>query len=93
MRDQSVEVDVIDYIKNPPSRSNLKKCIQLLGVEPAEMLHRRSAAKLGDSPTDENAVLDLLMDHPEAMNRPIAICGQRALIASPAGRVLELCGT
>ena len=36
------------------------------------------------------AVIDLLLDHPELMQRPVVFCDARALIARPAEKVLEL---
>jgi len=35
-------------------------------------------------------VIDLLLDHPELMQRPVVFCDARALIARPAEKVLEL---
>ena len=35
-------------------------------------------------------VINLLLAHPELMERPVVIRGTRAVIARPAGRVLDL---
>ena len=37
-----------------------------------------------------DAVIDLLLEHPKLMQRPIFIVGDRAVIARPSERVLEL---
>jgi arsenate reductase len=35
-------------------------------------------------------VLDLLLEHPELMQRPVVIRGERAVLARPPEKVLEL---
>ena len=37
-----------------------------------------------------SAVIDLLLEHPKLMQRPIFVVGDRAVIARPSDRVLEL---
>jgi len=36
------------------------------------------------------SVIALLLEHPELMQRPVVVAGERAIIARPAERVLEL---
>lgn len=65
----------------------------MLGCEPAEMLHEGSFKKLG-RPIEEidtpDALVNLLVEHPEVMQRPICIRGDRAVIARPAEKVEEI---
>ena len=65
----------------------------MLDVEPQDMLHPGSFNKLGLDISDydqEEALVGLLLAHPEVMNRPIVVCGSRAVIARPSERVEEL---
>ena len=67
----------------------------MLDVEPQDMRHPGSFNKLGLDISDydqEEALVGLLLAHPEAMNRPIVVCGSRAVIARPSDRVEELLG-
>ena len=93
LRDRNVEFDVIEYIKHPLSADELKKYFVMLAVEPSEMLHPGSFAKLGRDIADysnPDALIALLVEHPEVMNRPLVVRGDRAVIARPAERVEEL---
>ena len=65
----------------------------MLDVKLQDMLHPGSFNKLGldiSDYDDEEALISLLMAHPEVMNRPIVVCGSRAVIARPSERVEEL---
>ena len=65
----------------------------MLAVEPKEMLHPGSFAKLGRDIADfsePDALIALLVEHPEVMNRPIVVRGNRAVIARPSERVEEI---
>ena len=93
LRDRNVEFDVIEYIKHPLSADELKQYFVMLAVEPSEMLHPGSFAKLGRDIadySDPDALIALLVEHPEVMNRPLVVRGDRAVIARPAERVEEL---
>lgn len=93
MRDRDVEFDVVKYIETPPSEAQLRGFLQMLDVEPKEMLHPGSFSKLGlevDDYNESEALIGLLLAHPEVMNRPIVVRGMRAVIARPSERVEEL---
>ncbi len=84
---------MIEYIKSPPSEEDYRRMIELLSVEPAEMLHSGSFEKLGRSISqisDNDALVELLLEHPEVMNRPICIRGDQAVIARPSELVEQI---
>ena len=93
MRDRGVEFDVIKYIEDPPTEATLRRFVELLQVPPADMLHPGSFAKLGrdigEIDSDE-ALVALLLEHPEVMNRPVCLLGDKAVIARPAERINEI---
>lgn len=65
----------------------------MLDVEPKGMLHPSSFNKLGldvNAYNESEALIGLLVSHPEVMNRPIVVRGTRAVIARPSERVEEL---
>ena len=52
-----------------------------------------SSPELGLSASDyttRDAVIELLLEHPELMQRPVVFRGERAVIARPSEKVLEL---
>ena len=94
LNERGVEHDVVEYIRTPPDRATLARILALLGGPPGALVRRDSRYKeLGlheaDHATREQ-VIDLLLKHPELMERPVVIAGDRAVIGRPPERVLEL---
>lgn len=62
--------------------------------EPAELVRKDKKFKeLGlnaDAYVTRAAVVDLLLEHPALMQRPVIVRGRRAVIARPSEKVLEL---
>jgi len=89
-----VEHDTVEYLKTPPDRATLEKIIDMLGEPPAEMVRDDNRFKeLGLKREDyrtKKAVVDLLLKHPELMQRPIIIKAGRAVIARPPEKLLPL---
>ncbi|HYV56797.1 MAG TPA: ArsC/Spx/MgsR family protein, partial [Candidatus Nitrosopolaris sp.] len=65
-----------------------------LGGPPGDLVRRDKRFKeLGLREADyvtREQVVALLLEHPELMERPVVVRGQRAVIARPAERVEEL---
>ena len=94
MQERGVEFDVIEYLKSPLSREDFENFLNLLPDEPAELVRKDKKFKeLGlnaDDYTTRDAVVDVLLQHPELMQRPVIIKDQKAVIATPSEKVLEL---
>ena len=88
-----VKAEIIDYLKNPPGREELRALLDKLGMKPAELVRRGEEAfktnYAGRTLSDEQW-LDALLAHPVLIERPIVVRGARAVIGRPVERVLEL---
>lgn len=86
-----VDAEVIQYLKTPPDRGTLEMIVAAL-EDPVEDLVRKDATfgKLGLDAADYTtgpAVVDLLLEHPELMQRPVLVKDGRAIIGRPKDRV------
>lgn len=94
MRDRNVEFDVIEYLKQPLSRETLMQFLDRLPHDPADLVRKdKNFKQLGLSADDyvtRDAVVDLLLEHPVLMQRPVIIRGERAVIARPSDTVNDL---
>ena len=68
--------------------------LKLLGGEPGELVRRDSRfEELGIDDArcaSAEGVVDVLVDHPELLQRPVVVAGDRAVIARPPEKLLEL---
>jgi arsenate reductase len=94
LEQRGVPCDVVEYLKAPPDRATLERFLALLGGPPADLVRKDKRFKeLGLDPADyvtRDQVVDVLLKHPELMERPVVIRGTRAVIARPSERVLEI---
>jgi arsenate reductase (glutaredoxin) len=94
LADRGVDHEVVEYLKAPPDRASLERIVDAIDGPPAALVrHDRRFEELGLSPADyttRNAVIELLLEHPELMQRPVIFRGERAVIARPSDKVLEL---
>jgi arsenate reductase len=94
MTDRGVEFDTIEYLKTPPTRTALERIVAMLEVPVAELVRKdKRFEELKLKPADydsKEAVIGLLLEHPELMQRPIVIRAGRAIIARPAEKLTAL---
>ncbi len=95
LAEREVEVEIVEYLKNPPSRSDLVALIGQSDSAPAEFVRAGDSAftdaglSLPEPPT-AGAVAALLAEHPAVLQRPIAVSAGIAVIGRPPERVLEV---
>ena len=85
---------VVEYLKAPPDRATLERLVAAVDSPPADLVRKDKRFKeLGldaDAYTTPDAVVALLVEHPELLQRPILVRGDRTVIGRPPERVLEL---
>lgn len=92
---QGVDAEIIDYLKTPPSREELRALLKKLGMKPAELVRRGEDVfkeNYAGKTLDDEQWLDALATHPILIERPIIVRGDFAVIGRPPEKVLELFG-
>lgn len=94
MRSRGVEFDTVEYLKRPLDRATLDRIVSMIDAPPAELVRKdRRFKELGlkaEDYTSAEAVVALLLEHPELMQRPIIVRGGKAVIARPPERLEAL---
>jgi arsenate reductase len=94
LHDRGVDADVVEYLKAPPDRAALERILDAIPDPPSALVRDdKRFAELGLDRADyeaREAVIGLLLEHPELMERPVVFRGERAVIARPSEKVLEL---
>jgi arsenate reductase len=95
LEERGVEHEVVRYIEAPPDRATIEKILDAIPDEPRALVRtdddkfKALGIPKADVTTREQ-VIDVLLAHPEVMQRPVVFVGKRAVIARPSEKVLEL---
>jgi arsenate reductase (glutaredoxin) len=95
LADRGVDADLVHYLDDTPSRGEIVRIAGLLGIDdPREMMRTGEPVyrELGLKEAGPQALFDAMAEHPILIERPIVIAGDRAVIARPPERLLELVG-
>lgn len=95
LAEKGVDAEVVKYLDTPPDRAALERIIDAIDDPPAALVRTddKKFKELGLKPsdyTDRDAVIGLLLEHPALMQRPVVFVGERAVIARPSEKVLDL---
>jgi len=88
--DAGVDFDVVLYMSDRPDRAALQSLVERL-EDPVENLVRKDSqfTKLGlnadDYVANPEAVVEVLLQYPRLMQRPVLMRGDRAIIGRPLG--------
>ncbi|MFZ4747349.1 MAG: arsenate reductase (glutaredoxin) [Sphingomonas sp.] len=87
-----VEVEVIEYLKNPPTREQLVELYARAGMTVRQGLrtHSSPAAELGLADASDDAILDAMMAHPVLINRPLVETEKGVRLCRPQDVVHEI---
>ncbi len=87
------EVTVVEYLKTPPSKAELKELLKKLKM-PAEKLIRKGEADFKENfkgkTLSEDEWIDAMVAYPKLIERPIVVNGDKAVIGRPPENVLEI---
>lgn len=92
---QGVTAQIIEYLKTPPTKEELRGLLNKLGMRPADIVRRGEDVfkEIYAALTlDDEQWLDALVAHPILIERPIVVRGERAVIGRPPEKVMELLG-
>jgi len=91
--DKGVEAEYFRYLDEAPSREELERVMGLLGIDDSRAMMRTGEAvykELGLADADTDALLDAMTENPILIERPIVIRGDKAVIARPPEKLLDL---
>ncbi|MFC1603099.1 arsenate reductase (glutaredoxin) [Pseudomonadota bacterium] len=85
---------VIEYLKTPPTPEQLDQILNMLGLQPRELMRKGEQAyadnNLNDESLSRDALIRIMTENPILIERPIVIANNRAKIGRPPESVLEI---
>ena len=94
IRRSGEQAEVIEYLKNPPSRARLIELIEAMGISVRALLREKGTpyAELGlaDPKWSDDQLLDFMLAHPILINRPIVVTPKGTRLCRPSEVVLDI---
>lgn len=85
---------IIEYLKNPPSRKELVTLIGLMGIPVRDLLRRKGtpydALDLDNLKWTDDELIDFMVQHPILMNRPIVVSPLGVRLCRPSEIVQDI---
>ena len=85
--------EVIKYLENPPTISELTNLISKLGIEPIDLVRKKEKLWIENYKNkvlSSNELIEIMSKNPILIERPIVIKGNRAVVARPIEKSLEI---
>ena len=94
LKENNIEPEIILYLENPPSEEKLTELIDLLGINPRDLLRKGEEGykthNLGDESLKGKDIIKIMSENPKLIERPIVISKNKAIIGRPPENVLML---
>lgn len=94
LKDNGVEPEIVEYLKTPPNRDTLKQVLDMLGMEPRDLMRKKESEykenNLADPSLTRDQLIDAMIAHPKLIERPIVITNGKAALGRPPEQVLEI---
>ena len=95
--EKNLKPEIRKYLENPPSVEELKSVLKMMNKKPIEIVRTKEAIwkeKYKDDfkagKLDDDQIIIAMHENPKLIERPIVIFNDKAVLARPAEKVLEL---
>jgi arsenate reductase len=94
LQNEGADVTVIEYLKTPPAKAELKRLYERAGISPRQGLRSREQLAqdldLVDGPVSDEAILEAMVDNPILIQRPIVETEKGVRLCRPQEKVREI---
>jgi len=94
IRNSGVEPSLILYLETPPTRDQLKKLIEDMGISVRELLRKNTdpyeQLGLAENRFSDDELLDAMLDYPILINRPVVVTPLGTKLCRPSEAVLDI---
>jgi arsenate reductase len=92
LQNHKIEPKVIEYLKSPFTSTQLQDVLSKLKLKPSQLIRRKEdlVKKLKLDLENEKQILTAMIEHPELIERPIVILGDKGVLGRPPENVCAL---
>ena len=91
---QGTGIDVIAYLKNPPTVNKLKEILSLLQISPCDLMRKKEPEYkdlgLNNSNLSDEDLIDFMVKYPILIERPIVLANGKAALGRPPENILNI---
>ena len=87
------EIEVVEYLKEIPAKKELKELLMKLGLKPFDLIRTKEELfekKFRNKKFTDTEWLQIIIENPILLERPIIVDGYKAVIGRPAEKIVEL---
>jgi arsenate reductase len=94
LTENGIDFDKVNYYIEPFTKSGLKSLLKKMNMKPSELLRKIEAVYkslgLHNKAYTEDEILNLMIENPDLVQRPIVEKGNKAILARPPEKINEL---
>ena len=94
LEEKATGIDIIEYLKNPPTVKKLKEILSLLEISPRDLMRKKEAdykeLRLNNSNLSDENLIDSMVNRPILIERPIVLANGKAVLGRPPENVLNI---
>jgi arsenate reductase len=91
---EGAEVTIVEYLKHPPAKEELRRLYERAGITPRDGLRARERLAhdldLVDGPVSDEAILEAMVENPILIERPLVETEKGVRLARPQEVVREI---
>lgn len=93
LEEKGIKPEVVKYLENTPTAAEIKSVLKKAGLNAHDLIRTGEAVykeKYKGQNLSEAEWIEAMVENPILIERPVVILGDKALIARPPEKVLEL---
>ena len=94
LKQQGEDIEIIEYLDTPPDAATLASILDLLGMEPRELMRKHekeyTGAGLDDPGLSREQLISAMIEHPRLIERPIVVKDGKATLGRPPEKILDI---
>ena len=90
LQNSDVDFEIIEYLKTPLTKDELKDLLQKLGIPASELIRKNEAIwkeQFKNKDLTEAELIDAMIEFPKLIERPIVVNGNTAVIGRPTENI------
>jgi arsenate reductase len=90
LQNSGVDFEIIEYLKTPLTKDELKDLLQKLGIPASELIRKNEAIwkeQFKNKDLTEAELIDAMIEFPKLIERPIVVNGNTAVIGRPTENI------